>query len=222
MRTILKAPWKRIVGESVLIIASVYVAIFLEGISSDRQSAAAARTGLVQLRAELVADREDLGEIMEEQRGLSLVYHDLASWLVAGDDMPFDKVDAALKQLELTNRTLFPRKGAWTSLVASAQLLWIRDQALVTRLGNFYENIDVRLEYSGAAYDYNVNEVLRHTVSAVWDKHAQRPTGDLVQLRNELLYVENAHNKFYLGLLQQYEIELNDIIEAIDRHLGAG
>ena len=49
--TISRLPWARIFGESALIIVSIYLAIFLEGVSQDRASNSSAHLKLVQIRA---------------------------------------------------------------------------------------------------------------------------------------------------------------------------
>jgi len=213
-------PWRRILVEAALIFASVYLAIVLEGISSDRARAAEARTAIVQLRSELAADQKDLSEILEVQVEQAGLYRSLADWLASPESMPRDEVDRTLERLGESNRTMFPRQGAWTSIVSTGLLAWVGNAELVTRLGNFYENINERLEYNGRDYDYNLNEVMRTTASAVWDRRTHRPLGDLTPLRNELRYIEVGWNGFYLDLLRDYERELDGLVEDIDAYLA--
>jgi hypothetical protein len=211
---------RRVLGEGALIVASVYLAIVLEGWSSQRAEAADARAGLQQVRSELLADRADLQEILQEQRELSALYQRLLAWLDAPASMPTDSVHRALVRLGATNRTMFPRRGAWTSMVSSGRLAAVGDDRLVARLGSFYGNITERLEYNGRDYDYNLNEVARVTVSEVWDRSSREPIGDLRSLRNQLAYVDLAWTQFYLDLLAEYEAELLAVLEDLDRHLG--
>jgi len=213
-------PWQRILGEAALIFASVYLAIVLEGISSDRARATEARSAIVQLRSELGADQNDLAEILEVQVDQAGLYTRLGEWLASPDNMPGADVDRALERLAESNRTMFPRQGAWTSIVSTGLLAWVGNAELVTRIGNFYENINERLEYNGRDYDYNLNEVMRTTASAAWDRRTHQPRGDLTQLRNELRYIEVGWNAFYLDLLRDYERELNGLVEDIDAYLA--
>lgn len=224
MRRPSRARWssfRRILGEAILIVSSVYLAIFLEGWSQDRASHREAVVGLQQLRAELVADRADLQDILEEQRTLGVLYDDLLRWLETPASMPVDSVDAALGRLAVSNRTMFPRRGAWTSLVSGGQLSSIGDADLVTRLGGFYENVNDRLEYNGRDYDYNLNEVVRVTVAGAWDKAGRRPRGDLVQLRNELQYIKVGWTEFYWALLAEYGRELDSLVRDSDDYVEA-
>lgn len=202
-----------------LIVLSVYLAIVLEGWSQERSEHHEALASLTQLRAELVADRADLQDILEEQRLLSVLYDDLLRWLATPETMPADSVDAALGRLAVSNRTMFPRRGAWTSLVSGGQLSAIRNDALVAQLGGFYENVNDRLEYNGRDYDINLNEVVRVTVGSAWDKAQRRPRGDVVQLRNELEYIKVGWTDFYWELLSEYGDDLDTLVSEIDLHL---
>ena len=212
--------WRRVLGEGLLIVASVYLAIFLEGWSQDRDRVKDARSGLLQLRADLLADRADLQNILTEQRAHSLQYKNLLRWLDSPGAMPYDSVDTALEQLGTSNRTMFPRRGAWTSLISTGLLSSIGDQSLVTRLGGFYENINGRLEYNGRDYDYNLNEVFRVTVPSSWDRGRRRLVGDVLVLRNQLEWIERGWTQWYLDLLAEYENELNALLKELDTHLN--
>lgn len=212
--------WKRALSEGALILGSVYAAIVLESWSADRARISEAEAALSQLRSELVADSADLTDILREQEELKVQYERVARWLAKPESMPSDSVHRALERLSLTNRTMFPRRGAWTSLLSSGLLTSVRDPDLVTRLGNFYEYINDRLEYNGRDYDYNLNEVTRVTLGASWDKLRRQPVGDVTRLRNELRYIQIGWNGFYLDLLQEYRIELEGLIADIDRYLG--
>jgi hypothetical protein len=57
-------------GEVVIIVTSVFVAIYLEGVSGDAAQSEHAHASLAQLAAELRADREDLQEIRQHQARL--------------------------------------------------------------------------------------------------------------------------------------------------------
>ncbi len=210
--------WQKRLAEGALIVGSVYLAIVLESLSDERGRAEDARAGLVQLQAELVADRSDLRSILVDQQELNIAQQNLQKWLASPATMPNESVHLALEILT-SNSTMFPRRGAWTSLISGGQLTSVGNDALVTRLANLYENLYVRLEYNGRDYDYNLNEVNRVTVSAVWDQVNRQPFGDMVKLRNELLFIEVGWTRFYLSLLEDYEIELDEVLSDLEAHL---
>jgi hypothetical protein len=212
--------WRHILGEAALIVASVYLAIFLQGWSDDRERVQSARTGLIQVRSDLIADRADLAKILEEQREHSASYKRLLRWLATPDAMPNDSVDATLRRLSTSNRTMFPRRGAWTSLVSTGLLSSIGDERLVSRLGGFYETVNERLEYNGRDYDFNLNEVSRVTVAAAWDSGRRRPIENVTLLRNQLDYLQHGWTQWYLDLLGEYERELSGLLQDLNAYLG--
>ena len=166
--------WRRLLSEAVVIVASVYLAIVLEGMSDDRDRATEAVDALVQLVEELRKDRSDVAEVIAEQENLSRLYVNLRRWFEDPSSMPADSVQETLDLVAWSNRTMFPRGAAWTTMVAAGQLRYLEDVALVTRLGDLYENVNPRIEYNGAAYDASLNTVMRESVPTVWDFEGSR------------------------------------------------
>lgn len=132
-----KWPWARILGEGALIIVSVYLAIFLEGASQDRKSKSAAHLALVQMLAEMKEDAADVVEIRAEQLERSGQYVLLDKWLASPESMPTDSVAETLDLVFFSNRTLYPRRSAWTTMLAAGQLAELDSPGLVLRLGDF-------------------------------------------------------------------------------------
>lgn len=215
--------WRRMLAEGVLIVGSVYLAIYLEGVSNDRQEVEEARTTLAQLQVDLEEDRRDLAEILEEQRTLAGLYADLDRWLATPAAMPFDSVEAALDFIAYHNRTMFPRKGAWTTMLAEGYLGALDDPELVARLGTFYGRINERLEYNGGYYDLSLSRVSGEVVPSAWDYERRRPAADpelLRLLRGQLRFMRKAWNEYYIDLLTQYQEELDATIEAVEGYLA--
>ena len=214
--------WARWVGESVIIVASVFVAIFLEGVADDSARSTDAHASLAQLMSELRADRDDLVEVRQHQAHLGRTYDDLLRWMVEPGSLPTDSVQLALNEVAFLNRTMYPRRGAWRALTSSGQLAWVSDRNLVTRLANFYESMNVRLEAGGRDYDFNVNEVARVTVPQAWDAGRQRPHADLVELREQLRYLRLSWNRYYVDLLDDYGEELDALLRDLGSYLADG
>lgn len=120
--TMPKLPWARILGEGALIIISVYLAIFLEGISQDHKAKTSAHLALVQMLGEMTEDTSDLEAIREEQLTRSRQYEDLDQWLASPETMPLDSVAETLDLVFFSNRTLYPRRSAWTTMLAAGPL----------------------------------------------------------------------------------------------------
>jgi hypothetical protein len=215
--------WRRLLSEAVVIVASVYLAIVLEGMSEDRDRATEAVDALVQLVEELRKDRADLAEVIAEQENLSRQYVNLRRWFEEPSSMPTDSVQETLDLVAWSNRTMFPRGAAWTTMVAAGQLRYLDDVALVTRLGDLYENVNPRIEYNGAAYDENLMAVMRESVPTVWDFEASRlVTGDpeaVAMVQGQLRFLQLAFNGWYLWYLAQYAEQLDGLILDVEAYL---
>ena len=114
-----KLPWARIVGEGTLIIVSVYLAIVLEGMS---QEWAAQQAAYAALDPGHPGAHPFLQEVQAEQLERNEQYAALIKWLATPDSAPMDLVAAAMDSIISSNRTLYPRRSAWTTMVAHGQL----------------------------------------------------------------------------------------------------
>jgi hypothetical protein len=215
--------WARWAGEVVVIVASVFVAIYLEGLADDAERADDAHAVLAQVATELASDRRAIPEIIQQQSELADYYESLRRWMADPRSLPTDSVQEALDYVGFNNRTLYPSSGAWRALTSAGQLVWVEDRALVARLADFYENRTIQLEYNGRDYDFNVNEVIRVTSSRAWDYQRQeaRTDGgaDLVELSGQLRYLGTSWNPHYIDLLGEYAAEIDALLEDIDAYL---
>lgn len=220
-----KLPLQRLLGEAFVIVVSVYLAIFLQERADDRERTEEALDALVQLRAELRSDRSDLSEVLAEQREIDVRYARVDRWLSEPRTAPAESLTAALDSLGYSNRTMFPRKSAWTTMVASGQLRYLRDPGLVVRLANLYENVNPRLEYNGRFYDEANEDVMGGTAPLTWDAErgtflVDDPRG-VAGFRNRLRYLHLAMNVWYLRYLEDYGEQLEARLAEVDGYLAA-
>ena len=215
--------WVRWVAEAVIIVASVFVAVLLEGLAEDSSRSAAAHTSLAQLAEELRADREDLAEVRLRQEELSVVYDDLLRWLAVPGTIPGDSVQSALDRVAFLNRTMYPRRGAWSAMTSTGQLVWVDDQILASRLAKMYESTHSKLEYMGQDYDFNVNEFSRLSIPQAWDSQREQPRvngpADVIELRGQLRYLRLSWNNYYLDLLDDYGSEMDELLRDLHDYL---
>ena len=222
-------PWRRFLGEAVLIVASVYLAIVLEGSSAERERRTEAIAALTTLQAELELDQADAQEILglQEEQGRS--NERIHAWLSHPLSVPSDSFSAALLHVLTNNRTMFPRKSSWTTMVSEGQLSVLGDPELVGRLANLYEHSNVRLEYNGARYDDTTQDMLRGRVPYVWDVEGNRflvtDTAAIRTFGNQMLQVERQA-RGYRTLLATWSAEVADVQTKVDsylqRHGGGG
>lgn len=218
-----KLPWSRILGEGALIIVSVYLAILLEGMSQEREARTAAHLALVQMLGEMREDSADVEEIREEQLARIKQYQDLDQWLTKPDSVPLDSMAETLDLIFFSNRTLYPRRSAWTTMLAAGQLAELDSPGLVLRLGDFYESLNARVVDNGDDYDDNLNDVARNSAPEYWDGANGRllttDVDELVKFRNQLRYLHISWNIWYLDLLDQYQLTLDSLILEIESYL---
>lgn len=219
-----KLPWTKIFGEGLLIIVSVYLAIFLEGVSQDREAKISAQLALGQMLGELREDSEDVGEIREEQLARNKQYENLDEWFASPDTMPLDAVAETLDLVFYSNRTLYPRRSAWTTMLASGQLAELDSPGLVLRLGDFYESLNARVVDNGNDYDESLNDIARNSAPDYWDGVNRRPlttdVHELTRFRNQLRYLHISWNIWYLDLLDHYQQTLDSLILEIETYLA--
>jgi len=219
-----RLPWKQLLAQGLLIVVSVYVAIVLEGISQDRRDAHDARIALAQMLGEMRQDRADLAEIRAEQLERDRQYDALDRWLANPPTIPPDSFTAVISEMGSSNRTLYPRRSAWTTMVAAGQLRDLGNPQLVTRLGNFYESVNVRVIDNGNDYDDSLNDIFRNSTVRIWDPASGRlmttGTREITALRNQLRWLHLGWNRFYLDLLDGYEVQLETLVGEIETYLG--
>lgn len=218
-----KLPWVKLLGEGALIIVSVYFAIVLEGMSQDREEKLSAHTALAQMLGELREDSADLDEIREEQLARDNQYAALDEWLERPGSMPVDSVAETMDSIFFSNRTLYPRRSAWTTMVAAGQLGELEAPDLVARLGDFYESFVPRVIDNGNDYDESLNDIARNSAPEIWDGvNGQLLTTDVRQItafRNQLRYMHISWNVWYLDLLDDYEQTLDSLVPDIESYL---
>jgi hypothetical protein len=107
-------------------------------------------------------------------------------------------------------------------MISSGQLSDLGDPELVSRLADFYENRNARLEYNGVVYDDWVTDVARSGIPAVRDQGADRLlTRDLTEigrLRGRLVGLHDIALGF-IGLLEEWGAALDELIADVDVYL---
>lgn len=218
-------PWLKLVRDAAVVIASVYVAIVLEGASADRERRAEAEQALARLESELQQDQDDLVVVLAAQRDRLVRHERIDRWLGTPSAIPGDSMGADISALFSVNRTMFPRNSSWTTMVSAGQLTFLDDPDLVARLANLYENLNPRLEYNGVIYDRWVMDVARTDVSRLWDRAQGRlQSGDpaaSARFRESLAGLLDLSVGF-VGLLEDWGVELAAVRGDVERHLNDG
>lgn len=218
-----KLPLAKLLAEGVLIIVSVYLAIVLEGMSQERAARFSAHTALAQMLGEMREDSADVAEIRAHQLVRDKQYTAIDQWLENPEFMPLDSMTEAVDAIFLENRTLYPRRSAWTTMVAAGQLSVLDAPGLVTRLGDFYESATARIIDNGDDYDEGLNDIGRNSVPQIWDGANGRllTTDDreISTFRNQFRYIHIGWNLWYIDALENYGQTLDSLALDIESYL---
>lgn len=214
--------WQRALAESALIIASVFVAIALEGMWSDRELHRAAVAGVEHVMADMQRDSADLDIIIAEQEHLAQDYLILAEWLERREP-PGDSVSALLGHIAYSSRTLFPSRGAWEALQSEGLLRAIGDRALVGLLADFYGIRSTRVDYNNALYDAAHQQLSYEDASVAWDFAADRwltsEPAARASLPNRARYLKAVWTDFYIELMAEYVVAQAEALAAVRDYL---
>lgn len=217
------APWGRWTVEFLLILGSVYLAVYLESSNQARNDRSAAREALAQLLGELREDQADFSRIIAVQGARHRDYTNLGRWLVEPASAPLDSVGAAIRSIGTDNATLFPRRASWNTMISAGQLADLQASELVLQLGQLYETIYDRIDYNSRLYDEDLNVFLATVEAVRWNDLAARPlTSQPAEVERLAQGLERLHitwNVWYRDLLIGYEDEVRDAIAAIESYL---
>lgn len=213
----------RLVGEAVLIVVSVYVAIVLEGVSSDRDAQASALESLRTVQSELETDLSEARAYAAQKRARAVLFSDLSNWLRSDAAIPVDSFAVASEGILTGNYTVFPRRASWTTMVSQGQLGALREPALVSRLAELYEHWSERVTYNGQGYDEAIWIVTRETVPSIWDRRGRRflrsDRTARLELDAQLVHLE-IWNESYGELLTLWAEEIEEVLAEVADRLG--
>jgi hypothetical protein len=121
---------------------------------------------------------------------------------------------------------MYPRRAAWTTMVASGQLRLLNNVELVTKLGDLHENLYQRLIINGNAYDEDLFTTMRESVPRIWDYNEKRlltfDATEIARVRSELRFLYYTWNQWYLEFLtDEYGTMLDELITEVDAYLNS-
>lgn len=215
-------PWTKIAAEGALIIVSVLVAISLESAWQARQNQKNARTSLVEVLNELEADRAFLADVRTSQRSLQPPAALLLEWLADPGQPSTAQIDSALRDFD-SPLSMWPRRSAWSSMVAANQLGLLRDPDLVSELGEYYYFHQERIVEGSRDYDEEFSRLHFEAIPRfrnLDERAAQTISLDEYRvLRNQVLRLREW-NDWYLRTLDVYEANLEGVLASVRTYLA--
>ncbi len=208
-------------GEAILIVVSVFVAIYLESMWQDRAEKLEARESLTQVRISLLEDKDFFDRVEKEQTAAAEQTRLLIQWFSSPETLPNEQVHKVLESY-IMPISIWPRRAAWNSMVSSGQLRLLDAPGLTTRIGDYYEHHLRRIEYNGRQYDGTFTAITERELQHIWNfEEQQLLTTDPVRLtefRNRLRYL-NRWIEYYLEAVDRNRSLVEELVVEIDQYL---
>lgn len=204
----------------VVTVVGVYIAIYLQDASDQRARARAADRTLSAIAAELVADELTLDSIIDGQRRQSAAMLAMAA-AIRSPNVGDTAVHPILVVEQFSNRTFYPRAGAYDALLSTGQLEHIDDGRLRLLLAQIYEHDYDRLRRNGELSDLVWLEVLRRAQLDYWDFEMRRPVSDpaaAMRMSNAAHRVESFAGN-YIRVMEATRDRVRAARRAIDGYL---
>jgi plasmid stabilization system protein ParE len=161
--------------------------------------------------------------IIEAQRGQERDFAEVADWLARADVAESPRVDSLLEKV-LTSLTVFPRRGAYSSMISSGQVGLLHPE-LANQIVNLYENVYTRLAANGEHFDYSLERDFFPAYAGAWDPRSQAlfvgDPVDRLRFRNTLSLMR-SWSVYYVDLLETSRAEVHALRSAIEASLGDG
>lgn len=206
------------VYQIIIVVIGVFLGITFESMASERDRTRKAHAALGQLVADMRRDDADMDRIIDQQRGQERDFADIAVWLADSLENQSARIDSLLEKV-VTSLTVYPRRGAYTSMVASGQIALL-PQDLATSILNVYENVYTRLSANGEHYDFSLERDFLPSYANWWDPIRQGliviDPADRIRFRNHLLLMR-AWSAYYIDLVAQSQAAVREVISEIDR-----
>ena len=156
-----------------IVLAGVYVAIFFDQLVEDRERAEQAQVSLYAVMDELDRDEQDIRGVLEVQAERLEAYAEIERALEHPEADAIVLNDLLRNRIS-PNRTFFPRRSAYSVMLASGQFMHIRDERLRLQLTDLYERDYERLVYNGEVFDEVHQVELQRAIVAHWDYKRHR------------------------------------------------
>lgn len=201
----------------IIVILGVYLGITFEAKASDYDRTHKAKAALRYVVRDMRRDEADMSRVIQEQRAQARDYEEIADWLAPQASPVSARIDSLLRKVT-TSPTVFPRRGAYSSMIAAGQLALLSEDTS-DRIANLYENVYVRLAANGEHYDYSLERDFFPAYARAWDpaRHEliAHDAGERTRFRNVVLLM-HAWSQYYGGLVSESQRELQVVLADID------
>ena len=208
----------------IVVLLGVYLAIFFEGKAEDRSRAAEAGAMLQSVVGELEFDEREILEVRQAQAEYVSASETLMDLLMTASQAEEARIDSILDGPMMINLTVFPRRAAYSALVSSGNMGYLKDPDLALDLADLYEHHYVRLINHGDYLDQTIQGNFWPTMYA---RYLDRPNGRLrqfgeganVEFRN-LVYQQHIQHSTYINRLDEVLEEVRAAKGRLEEYLN--
>lgn len=178
--------WTVVAIEFLIVVAGVYIGVFLGAARDQHTLKGAARVSMNNLLDDLIADRAETAFVVERQNARIAAAEALDAELEkAAPD--FQKAHDDLLTVVYNNRTLFPRTTYYDALLREGELDTVPAD-IRRQISHLYGYRLPAIVHSGAMADQNDNLVYTVCIGRYWDLSHARPASedpaDMTHFRN--------------------------------------
>lgn len=166
--------WTAVILDFFIVVAGVYIGIFLGDIQDERNFASDTRRALSAVEDELRSDLDQLDHVIATQEELVASQRRVIDLL--GENNPdMNELGQLLIFITQVNTTFFPNRAAYQAMKSNGHLSALPDAELRLQISNLFERYLVRQYLNAELYDEVGFDFMRDIRDAHWDTFANRP-----------------------------------------------
>lgn len=168
--------WTAVILDFFIVVAGVYIGIFLGNIQDERNFESDTRRALSAVEDELRSDVDQLDQVITTQEELVASQRRVIEMLRENDpDMM--ELGRLLIFITQSNATFFPNRAAYQAMKSNGHLSALPDGELRLQISNLFERYLVRQYLNAELYDEVGFDFMRDIRDVYWDSFANRPIG---------------------------------------------
>ncbi len=195
--------WFAVGIDFLIVVAGVYIGIYLGDIQTERQHARETGQALLALESEMRSDVDRLDEIIALQTLKAADQHRIIE-ILGATNVETEELNRLLEIMVGANDTFFPNRSAYRALQTGGHLAALPDEALRIQITRLFERQYLRQDFNSVAYDEQVFTFSSTILAETWDRVGWKlmtsRADSAVILRNGVLVVRDQGD-FYLNFL---------------------
>jgi len=213
---------KYAIGEIVLVVIGILIALQVNNWNEDRKGQHWQRNFLRELNIELQDNFNQLQEVYVIQSKRIEACKTISELVDNGNESNIDKIDSLFYAMQKSNRTFFPTTGVYDLGMASGKMENLKNVNLKYAIMNLYNHFYKRLVYNGELED-GVEEKINWEKRVYYDVTTQKikSWSHIIdpEFNNQILYILERTN-IYNGLVKKNLDKISELIEMTEKEIN--